>query len=52
VVDAVLADKDFWDADLSALPGFAEAVKINLNLMVDKGVAKVVADHQLNKTEA
>ncbi len=52
VVDAVLADKDFWGADLSALPGFAEAVKTNLNLLVDKGVAKAVADHQLNKTEA
>jgi tagaturonate reductase len=52
VIDAILADKDFWGADLSALPGFAEAVKKNLNLLVDKGVAKAVADHQLNKTEA
>jgi tagaturonate reductase len=51
VVDTVLSDKDFWGADLSALPGFAEAVKTNLNLLVDKGVVKAVANHQLNKTE-
>ena len=52
VVDIILADKKFWGADLSALPGFSDAVKTNLNQLVDKGVVKILADHQLNKTEA
>jgi tagaturonate reductase len=30
LVDLVLADTELWGADLSALPGFAEAVKQNL----------------------
>ena len=51
VVDTILADKNFWDADLSALPNFAEAVKINLKSLIDNGVVKTIAACQLNKTE-
>jgi tagaturonate reductase len=38
VVDTVLADKEFWETDLSSLNGFAEAVKMNLHSLIQKGV--------------
>ncbi|MEO7394288.1 MAG: tagaturonate reductase [Chitinophagaceae bacterium] len=45
MVDTILADKNFWGADLSALPGFTEAVKMNLKLLVDNGVAKTLSNN-------
>ena len=51
VVDTILADKNFWGTDLSALPNFAEAVKTNLNSLIDNGIVKTIAACQLNKTE-
>jgi len=50
-VDKILADTNFWGADLSALPGFADAVKNNLNSLVENGAAKTMAAHQLTKIE-
>lgn len=52
VVDAILADNNFWGADLAALPGFAAAVKKNLNLLIDNGAVKTVAAQQLNNSVA
>jgi tagaturonate reductase len=52
VVDAVLADSAFWGADLSKLPGFSDAVKLNLNSLIKKGVAETINNIQLNKKEA
>ena len=50
-VDKILADTNFWGADLSALPGFADSVKNNLNSLVENGAAKTMAAHQLTKIE-
>ncbi|MFT3946389.1 MAG: tagaturonate reductase [Agriterribacter sp.] len=36
IVKAVLSDKTLWDADLSALPGFVEAVQENFERLVNK----------------
>ena len=38
VVEAVLSDVSLWDADLTQLPGFAAAVKENLEMLINKGV--------------
>lgn len=38
LVDVVLADKTLWEADLTQLAGFAEAVKVQLQLMLANGV--------------
>ena len=35
LVNDVLRDKDFWEADLSELPGFAEAVEAKLTLLLN-----------------
>ncbi len=37
LVDAVLSDKGLWGTDLTALAGFAEAVKTNLSQMLTQG---------------
>lgn len=52
VVDAVLADSVFWGADLSNLPGFTDAVKLNLNSLTSNGVTETIHCTQLNKKEA
>lgn len=51
VADAILANESLWDADLSALPGFAEAVKESLNNFIQSGVMHTIAslDHNHNQ---
>ena len=43
VVDKVLSDVTLWDTDLSQLPGFAAAVKENLDMLINKGVQGTLA---------
>jgi tagaturonate reductase len=43
VTDAVLSNETLWDADLRALPGFADAVKHYLNDFQHKGVLETIA---------
>jgi len=43
VVDVVLKNKGLWDTDLSGLKGFAEAVRENLHLLMNKGAAIALA---------
>jgi len=37
LVNTVLSDVSLWDADLSKLPGFAEAVREDLDTLINKG---------------
>jgi tagaturonate reductase len=46
-VDGILADENLWDADLSALNGFAAAVKQNLQLLETRGVLATLAGKQI-----
>jgi tagaturonate reductase len=48
-VNGILADKKVWGADLSALNGFADAVKENLRALEQKGVLATLADKQIKK---
>jgi tagaturonate reductase len=50
LVDAVLADKNFWGTDLSLLNGFANLVKENLRSLITKGAMTTIRQMQLNKT--
>jgi len=50
VVDTILADKKLWETDLSSLNGFAEAVKMNLNSLMQNGVIITLRSMLLNKT--
>jgi tagaturonate reductase len=43
----VLSDTQLWDTDLTRLPGFAEAVAENLELLQQQGVKKTLAAKQL-----
>jgi tagaturonate reductase len=52
VADAVLADSALWGADLTALPGFAEAVKNNLASLAETGVTKTIQINQTKKVLA
>ena len=52
LVDEVLWDKKFWGEDLSALHGFADAVKVNLNSLQKNGVMATLRRVELNKTLA
>jgi tagaturonate reductase len=47
VVDEILADKELWGVDLSALNGFAAAVKENLHLLQKQGVLVTLAGKQI-----
>ncbi|MBE9603123.1 tagaturonate reductase [Pedobacter sp. MC2016-24] len=42
-LQTVLNDEDMWTADLSALPGFIEAVEENYNNLLKYGVAEALA---------
>ncbi|MGC4038115.1 MAG: hypothetical protein QM764_19290 [Chitinophagaceae bacterium] len=42
VVHATLADKDFWGADLSVLPGFEKAGQCNLQLIINSGAKAAI----------
>lgn len=52
LADAVLADTSLWGADLSAIPGFAQAVKDNMASLLEAGVAKTIQTHQTKKVLA
>lgn len=52
LADAVLADTALWGADLSAIPGFAQAVKDNMASLLEEGVAKTIQTHQTKKVLA
>lgn len=43
VVDQVLGNETLWGADLTALPGFADAVKETLNNFIVQGVRETIA---------
>jgi tagaturonate reductase len=49
LVDIVLADRDLWEADLSILKGFADAVKANLASLSRNGVMATIRRVELNK---
>lgn len=42
VVEQTLRDSGYWGTDLSSLPGFAEAVTNNLNLLIDGKVKEAM----------
>ncbi|HVT87068.1 MAG TPA: tagaturonate reductase [Chitinophagaceae bacterium] len=46
VVDAVVADKNFWDADLSQLHGFSERVKFYIHSLMEKGAMATIRELQ------
>jgi tagaturonate reductase len=50
LVDEVLSDSVLWGEDLSAIPGFAQSIKENMNALLDRGVNKTIQLHQ-NKKE-
>lgn len=52
LVDAVLADKDRWGTDLSALNGFAAAVKENIRIIQKDGAIHALNSGQLRQTIA
>jgi tagaturonate reductase len=52
LVDEILQDKNFWGEDISALNGFADAVKINLQSLQKNGVMTTLRRVELNKTVA
>lgn len=52
LADEVLADTSLWGADLSAIPGFAQAVKDDMASLLEAGVAKTIQTHQTKKVLA
>ena len=44
VVEAVLSDKFFWEADLMELNGFADQVKLYLRSLLEKGARKTIEE--------
>jgi tagaturonate reductase len=52
LVDTVLADKDLWGTDLTALPGFAQAVKDDIRMIQKDGMVSTIKNKQLQKTVA
>jgi tagaturonate reductase len=52
LADEVLADTNLWGADLSAIPGFAQAVKENMASLLETGVNKTIQTHQTKKVLA
>ena len=52
LADEVLADATLWGADLSAIPGFAQAVKDNIASLLETGVAKTIQIQQTKKVLA
>lgn len=49
IAEAVLADKELWGTDLSRLNGFADAVKTNIQSLVQNGAMTTLQQVQLNK---
>jgi tagaturonate reductase len=52
LVDKILAEKDFWGADLQQLNGFSNAVKKHLRSLMKNGALETIQQVQLNKTVA
>jgi tagaturonate reductase len=52
LADEVLADTSLWGTDLSAIPGFAQAVKDNMTALLENGVAKTIQTNQTKKVLA
>jgi tagaturonate reductase len=52
LADEVLADVSLWGADLSAIPGFAQAVKDNMASLLEAGVSKTIQIQQTKKVLA
>ncbi len=52
LADEVLADAALWGADLSTIPGFAQAVKDNIASLLEAGVAKTIQIQQTKKVLA
>lgn len=52
LVDTVLADKNLWGTDLTALPGFAKAVKEDIKMIQKEGMVSTIKNKQLQKTVA
>ncbi len=50
VAEAILAEKEFWGADLVALNGFEEAVKTNLQSLIKNGTMATLRRLQMHKT--
>jgi tagaturonate reductase len=49
IVSMVLSDREFWGEDLSALPGFEEAVNAQLQSLIKDGAMSVLRRVQLHK---
>ena len=49
VVNAALKDKSLWGADLTKLSGFEEAVKNNLDSLINKGPVAALAQAAAQK---
>lgn len=52
LVQKALSDASFWGTDLSALPGFAEAVTNQLQLLMNEGAASIMKRVQADKITA
>lgn len=49
LVEKVLANEKLWGDDLSTIPGFADAVKINLKLLISQGARKTMENIDWDK---
>ena len=52
LVDAVLQNQELWGQDLTALPGFAAAVKKQLAVIEQDGVLKAIRDLEVKQLSA
>jgi tagaturonate reductase len=52
VVDSVLANREFWETDLSLLNGFAGSVKKDIHSLMKNGVMVTIKNVVVKKTEA
>lgn len=52
VVDTVLANREEWDADLGAMPGFADTVKTSLHSLMKNGVMPTLRSVKMSRTIA
>lgn len=52
LVDEVLADTTLWGTDLSAIAGFAQAVKDNITSLIETGITKTIQIQQSKKVLA
>lgn len=50
LVDDVLRDASFWEAELHTLPGFQQAVTEKLNIIINSGIKEAIETTQANRT--